>query len=111
MTPDTGVRNNPTHSSDTCNCSVIVVLSARRCQKTKKHKVTTLLGVTDSYGVSYATRRHCRYSCCCRLCHRTIAVALATAIIVATTYVKTVAAATDASAAAIVAAFSTAAFS
>ena len=54
VTPDTGVRNNPACSSDTCNHSVIVVLSAR-CQKTKKHKVTTLLGVTDSYGVSYAT--------------------------------------------------------
>ncbi len=56
-------------------------------------------------------RRHFCYSCRRRLCHRTIAVAVATAIIVATTYVKTVAAATDASAAAIVATFSTAAFS
>ncbi len=54
--------------------------------------------------------RHYRYSCRCRLCHRTIAVALATAVIVATTYVETIAAATDASTAAIVAAFSTAAF-
>jgi hypothetical protein len=56
-------------------------------------------------------RRHCHYSCRCHLCHHTITVAVATATIVATTYVKIVAAATDASAATIVAPFSTAAFS
>ncbi len=61
-------------------------------------------------------RCHCRCHhcpCCCRccLCHCTIAIAVATAIIVAATDVKTVAAATNASAAAIVAAFFTAALS
>ncbi len=55
--------------------------------------------------------RHCCYCCHRRLCHRTVAVAVATVVVVAATDVKTVAAATDASAAAIVATFSTAAFS
>ncbi len=52
-------------------------------------------------------RRHCHYCCRRRLCHRTVAVAVATAVVVTATDVKTVAAA----AAAIVASFSTAAFS